>query len=145
MNRLKEKDWWFWFVTDCLLFNHLAEWPVDIFLSIAPVIGFTAVHAVYYMARDKRIASFPLQVRLAYILLLIMGSWRPLEFIHWIQLFGTTALLVYDYCLLARIMTLMPWNRNRPFSIELAWNTFITKPVAGSFLQTAQGKQALSE
>jgi hypothetical protein len=141
MNRIKEKDWWFWFATLCMLFNYMTAWPVDLALGILPVVCITSIHLVYYFARDRHIASFPVQVRIGYILLLVLGSWPPLEFIHWIQLFGTTALLAYDYCLLARILTLMPWNRSRPFSVELAWNTFLAEPVTGSFLQTVQNKQ----
>ena len=36
--------------------------------------------------------SFPVQVRLAYLTLLLAGAWEPLAILHWIQLVGTTAM-----------------------------------------------------
>jgi hypothetical protein len=59
----------------------------------------------------------------------------PLSFIHWIQLVGTTAVVTVGYCPLARIMVLMPWNRSRPLTVALAWNTIISPPVADSILE----------
>jgi hypothetical protein len=116
MNRWKKMDWWYWLATDGLLIGSVAGWRWGAY----PVITLTVIQAVHYLIRERRIAAFPVQVRLG--------------FIHWIQLAGTTAVVTVGYCPLARIMVLMPWNRSRPLSVALAWNTLISPPVAGSIL-----------
>ena len=131
MNRWKEMDWWYWLVTDGLLIGALAGWRWGLY----PAIALTVVQTVHYLVRERRIAAFPVQVRLGYLLLLVLGMYPPLAFIHWIQLAGTTAVVTVGYCPLARIMVLMPWNRSRPLTVALAWNTIISSPVAGSILE----------
>ena len=131
MNRWKEMDWWYWLVTDGLLIASLAGWR----WGILPVIGLTMIQTAHYFVRERRIAAFPVQVRLGYLLLLVLGMYPPLGFIHWIQLAGTTAVVTVGYCPLARIMVLMPWNRSRPLTPALVWNTIISPPVTGSILE----------
>jgi len=138
MNCWKEMDWWYWLVTDGLLIGSLAGWPWDIY----PAIALTSIQTVHYLVRERRIAAFPVQVRLSYLLLLVLGMYPPLGFIHWIQLAGTTAVVMVGYCPLARIMVLMSWNRRRQFAAELIWNTIISPPVAGSVMDVRAEKQA---
>ncbi len=131
MKRWKEMDWWYWLVTDGLLIGSLAGWRWGTY----PVIALTVIQTVHCLVRGRRIAAFPVQVRLGYLLLLVMGMYPPLSFIHWIQLAGTTAVVTVGYCPLARIMVLMPWNRGRALTAELVWNTIISSPVTGSLLE----------
>lgn len=51
-----------------------------------------------------------------YMVLLVCGLWEPLRFLYWIQLIGTSAMVLVGYCLLARILSLMPWNLREPLS-----------------------------
>jgi hypothetical protein len=130
MKRLRETDWWYWLVTDGLLIGSLAGWPWGTW----PVIALTMFQAMHYLLQEKRIAAFPVQVRLGYLLLLVLGTQPYLGFIHWIQLAGTTAVVTVGYCPLARILALMPWNRSGTLTTALVWNTIVTPPVAGSIL-----------
>ena len=50
------------------------------------------------------------------------------------SLAGTCATVGLDYCTLARIMSLMPWNRTRPLTLRLVWRTFASPPVPGSVI-----------
>jgi hypothetical protein len=131
MKRWKEMDWWYWLVTDGLLIGSVAGWRWGAY----PVITLTVIQAVHYLIRERRIAAFPVQVRLGYLLLLVLGMYPPLGFIHWIQLAGTTAVVTFGYCPLARIMVLMPWNCSRPLTAALVWSTIISPPVTGSILE----------
>jgi hypothetical protein len=90
--------------------------------------------------RERRLAAFPVQVRLGYLLLLALGTVPYLGFIHWIQLAGTTAVVTVNYCPLARFLSLMPWNRKRPLTAALVWHTVVLPPVAGSVLDVHSGK-----
>lgn len=55
--------------------------------------------------------------------------------VHWIQLAGTAAVVTVDYCALARLLTLAPWNRREPLSLALVGRTLFSAPVQGSFLE----------
>jgi hypothetical protein len=41
------------------------------------------------------------------------------------------ALVVFGYCIMARFLSLMPWNRSVPFTMKLLARTFLTAPVIG--------------
>ena len=130
MTPRKDRDWGYWLVTDVLLIGGVTGWP----WGMIPVIGLTVVQVTHYLAREKRVAAFPVQVRLGYLLLLLLGLYPPLGFIHWIQVAGTTAVVTVGYCPLARILALMPWNRRQPLSLRIIWKTIVTPPVDGSIL-----------
>jgi hypothetical protein len=123
-------DWWYWLVTDGLLIGHLAGWHWGAW----PVIALTVVQVAHYRVRERRVTSFPVQVRLGYLLLLVLGTMPYLGFIHWIQLAGTTAVVTVGYCPLARMLALMPWNRSRPLTAAQVWDIIVAPPVAGSIL-----------
>jgi hypothetical protein len=135
MNRWNEMDWWYWLVTDCLLTGGLAGWPWGGY----PVIAVTIIQVAHYLARERHIAAFPVQVRLAYLLLLVLGMYPVLGLVHWLQFAGTTAVVAVGYCPLARILVLMPWNRRRRLTLALVWHTLVSPPVRGSVLKTLPG------
>jgi len=132
----RDLDWWYWLVTDLLLIAGLAGWR----WGMLPVIGLTLVQVVHYLARETRVTAFPVQVRAGYLLLLVTGLFQPLAFIHWIQLAGTTAVVTVGYCPLARILALMPWNRDQPLTFRFVRNTVFSPPVAGSILGARPGE-----
>jgi len=43
---------------------------------------------------------------------------------------GTFALVLFGYCLMARILSLLPGNRTEPVSLDLILRTFLTPPDA---------------
>jgi hypothetical protein len=124
-------SWWYWLGADALLAWGLAGAPG----GFVPVILLCAWQALHFLARERSLAAFPVQVRLAYLGLLLVGLWEPAQFVYWIQLAGTTAMVLADYCPLARLLSLMPWNRTRPLSWRLVARTFFSRPVKGSILQ----------
>jgi len=131
MNRIKSIRWQYWAVTDVLLIAAVLGWQP----AFAAVIGLNLVQLVHFLAREKRLSAFPVQVRAAYLGLLLAGQWDPLYFIYFIQIAGTTAMVLADYCPLARFLSLMPWNRQGPFTLELLKRTVFSPPVRGNILQ----------
>lgn len=99
-------------------------------------IAFCLFHGLYFWVQTRHFLAFPVQVRLAYIALLCMSLWSPLHFIAWLQLVGTTAAVFVDYCFLARVMSLMPWNKRERYSLRLFKRTFFTPPVSGSVMDS---------
>ena len=122
--------WWYWLATACLLAASLCGWDAGLWFTMA----FVAVQLAHYRALQGSMCAFPVQTRVAFLALLAVGSFPPLGFIHWMQLAGTCATVGLDYCTLARIMSLLPWNRTQPLTFRRVWRTFVSSPVRGSVL-----------
>jgi hypothetical protein len=122
--------WWYWLATVILIAGSLAGVPGAIGAAIAVCV----VQAAHFGAEDGGV-SFPVQIRLAYLGMLLAGLWVPLRFLHWVQLVGTTAFLLTGYCLLARLLSLMPWNRAEPLTAALVRRELFSAPTRGNVRQ----------
>ncbi len=122
MRRIHDLGWWYWFLTVGLLGTGLSGRPTGIFLAMV----LCAVQIAHVSRLTRDVAAFPMQVRIAYMGMLIAGFWEPLQWIHWLQLAGTTARVLIGYCLLARTLSLAPWNRWQPLSFALIKRTFLS-------------------
>jgi hypothetical protein len=122
--------WIYWLLTDVLLIGGLAGW----FPGFMPVIILCGIQVLHFLYRAGSLGAFPVQVRIAYLLMIVLGQWNILIFILWMQAIGTTIELLFDYCTLARLMALMPWNRNKPLSLRLIHLVLFNAPVKGSVL-----------
>jgi hypothetical protein len=127
----RDLSWWYWAATDLLLLAGLAGAEA----AFPAAIALGAVQTVHFRVREGRASAFPVQVRIAYLGLLLLALWPPLRFIYWIQLAGTTAMVLFDYCPLARLLSLMPWNRSERLSLGLIRRTVASPPVRGNVLQ----------
>ena len=124
----KDLVWRYWLITDALLIAGISGWHYGYLLAIA----LCTLQVVHFGLREHwDMAAFPVQVRLAYLLLLILALWEPLRFIYLLQIIGTTAMVLFNYCFLARVMALMPWNREQALSLGLLVRTFLTAPTPG--------------
>jgi len=131
MRFYQDISWWYWGVTVPLLAIGLMGYAEG-FMAAAIL---TSVQVVHFYAREGSLMAFPVQVRMAYLGLLVLAQWPPFYWVYWLQLAGTTAMVLFSYCLLARILSLMPWNRYEPFSLKLFVRTFFSAPVRGNILQ----------
>ncbi len=98
----------------------LTGWPTGIFLAIVLCV----IQIAHVMGFTRDVTAFPVQVRVTYLIMLIAGLWEPFQWIHWLQLAGTSARVLIGYCLLARALSLAPWNRWQPLSFALIKRTF---------------------
>jgi hypothetical protein len=131
MSRLSDAAWWYWLATVFFLTGGFFGCTTCVYFVLALCVVQTAHFAVH----RRRISAFPVQVRLAYLGLLIVGLWPPLRFVHGIQLIGTSAVVLTDYCFLARVLALLPWNRTEPFTARLVQRTMLAPPRRGEFTQ----------
>ena len=93
---------------------------------------------VHYRLGKGSFAAFPVQVRLVYAAVLLLDLlWQPMAWHLWMMAFSTLVLVLFDWCLLSRIMALMPWNRREALSWHLLRRTFVSGPVKGSVLDRA--------
>jgi hypothetical protein len=125
----------YWQVTALLLAAHLSGWAP----GLALVIALTAVQAVHFALHRRSLQAFDVQVRAGYLALLLIGSVGPLWPIHVVQFLGVNALLVADYCLLARLLVLLPWNRRTRFSPALLRWALFSPPAPGAITDRVPG------
>lgn len=131
MKLYKDISWWYWFATVPMLIIGIAGITAGFYLAM----GLTAFQVFHYLAKEKSIAAFPVQVRISYLLLLVTAQLPYMFWIYWVQIAGTSAMVLVGYCPLARILSLMPWNRTESFSLKLLFRTFFSRPVEGNILQ----------
>ena len=99
------------------------------------VVIFSAAHAllVLFLLRF-RVSAFPAQVRIAYCIWVVVGTYAPyMVILMYITTIGLATNLFANYCPLARMMYLFPWNREETFSLNLVARVFLSPPVAGKF------------
>jgi hypothetical protein len=78
-------------------------------------------------------------VRTGYLVLLLAGHLPGLWPIHLLQFVGINALLVADYCPLARMLVLLPWNRRVPLSLSLLRWLVLAPPAPGPITARVPG------
>lgn len=115
---------WHWALTIPLLAAHLAGVSG---MALSAIILCGAV-AAYFLVRLRRLRTYPVQIRLAYLGLLLVGMLPWMGWIHWIQLAGTTAMVNLGYFPFARTLSLAPFNREVPVAPSLLWHTFLLEP-----------------
>jgi hypothetical protein len=127
----KQIDWWYWFATACLLTAGVAGYATGFVL----VIGLSGIQLIHFTMREHSLSAFTVQVRF-WFLILVLSAWpEPMQIVYWLPVAGTWARSIFGYCLLARLLSLMPWNRRVPFSFGLLMRTFFSRPVRGSIMQ----------
>jgi len=128
----RKMDWYYWLASAALL---TAAVLLQAPLALPAAIGLTVVQLAHFAILSRGLLTFQLQVRIAYLALLLVAAWPPLRFVLWAPVVGTWAVVVADYCLLARCLSLLPWNRVTPLTWREAAATFVRPPVAGAVMQ----------
>src|SRR3989338_2950432 len=122
--------WWYLFATQlsvlCAIFIDVSGVYAALVLCVAQI--------VHFGIEDKSFLSFSCQIRLALAALFLTALYEPLGGVLWIPAIGLTARLTVNYCLLARLMSLLPWNRKQPLTWALVKKTLFSPPVQGGTL-----------
>jgi len=126
-----QRGWWYWLLTACLLTWGVAGYPFGFELAI----GLTVVHMIDYIVRERSLTAFAVQVRLSVLLYLLLSYPEPLQFLFWVPVVGIWARALFGYCIMARTLSLMPWNRRLPFTGALLFKTYFSRPVRGNIMQ----------
>lgn len=128
---LKQLNWWYWFVTACLLTAGLAGYKTGFNLAI----GLSLIQLIHFTIREQSVTAFPVQIRFWFLILVLAAFPDPLQIVYWLPAAGTWARSIFGYCLMARLLSLMPWNRRVPLSGGLLMKTFFSRPVRGNIMQ----------
>jgi len=123
--------WWYWAATSILLIGVVSGNSQ----SLQAVIALNAIQVIHFILLEKSLVTFPVQVRITYFGLLFLAQAPFMFWIFWWQLIGTSAMVFFEYCFLARCLSLLPWNKKENYSLELIKRTFLSGPVRGNVLQ----------
>jgi len=121
-------SWWVWAVTALCLGAGLKGYSSGFYAAII----ISVVQTVIYDLKETSALTFPVQIRFAYTCLLILCQVPSLKWLYWLPTVGTFALVLFGYCLMARILSLLPGHRTEPMSLDLIRRTFLTPPVPGN-------------
>ena len=121
--------WWAWMVTAVLLAIGLAGHPSAFVAGMV----MTVVQLVMMLIRERSVSAFAVQIRIAYLVLLGICFVPQMRWLYWLPMVGTFALVIFGYCLLARMLYLLPWNRTEPLSMDLVRRTFVSRPDLSRF------------
>ena len=120
--------WWVWLVTVSLLAVGIALHPAGFLAAIL----LSILQSLYFLWRLRSFGHYAVQIRLAYTALLLVCFIPVMRWLYWLPTLGTFALIMFGYCLMARVLSLMPWNRSEPMSVALVGRTLFTPPVVGN-------------
>jgi hypothetical protein len=127
---LKDAAWWIWSATLlCIGFGLFVDKAGFLFAVVL-----TIMNLHYYAYLDKSFTSFSVQVRAAILILFLAGLTPGLSWLYWIPFIGITVRNLTGYCLLARLLSLLPWNRNEPLTMALVKRRIFSPPSKGSVL-----------
>jgi hypothetical protein len=119
----------YWQLTALLLAAHFAGCSSSLDAAIA-LSGVQVAHVAILSGGQWR--ALDLQVRLVFFALLGVGTLPGMEWLHLLQFAGINGVLVADYCLLARLLSLLPWNRSHALSWALVRRVLLLPPTPGS-------------
>ena len=122
--RFTDYTWWLWLIIASSLLVGLLVTPIGLWVGVGLSVG----QALAFLLKEGRLKSFPAQLRIAYVLILGLCSIPTLHMLFWVPTIGTFALCFLGYCLLARMLSLMPWNRETPLTLYKAIETFLVPP-----------------
>lgn len=131
----KEPTWWVWLVTMLLLACGLAGQPA----GFVGAITLSVAQSGWFVWQHRRLRPYPVQIRVAYTGLLLLCLTPLLRWLYWLPTVGTVALLLFGYCLMGRMLSLLPWNRQEAINLVLLRRTFLTPPIPGNALHGLPG------
>jgi hypothetical protein len=127
----KEITWWVWAFTALLLMVGVVGFSWGFIAAIV----LSIIQTVVFVLKKRSLHGFGVQIRVAYSLLLIVCYIPGMRWLYWLPMVGTFGLILFGYCLTARILSLLPWNRTEKLSTNLLRRTFLSPPVVGNVMQ----------
>lgn len=120
MRGFKATSCWFWLACALALTAGGLGWRPGFALAIA----ISVVHVLVAIEVESSLVSMRVQVRAA-LLLILLAMWpERLHFLYWAPIVGAWVRVLFDYCLLRRLLSLMPWNSAKPFSLQRVHEAF---------------------
>ena len=107
----KSLGWWYWFITLIAMITGLA----GIIEGFYAVILVSLIQFIHFTI-SRGFTAFPTQVRFVYGIFTIIALFDPTRIFYWALLVGTIMVTLFDRCIIARVLILMPWNKGEKLS-----------------------------
>lgn len=126
----KDYGWWYWVASTLCLWVAVTTEPAA--YNLALIIG--VVQLTHFTFAEGGLTKFPVQIRLGYLSFLLLAMPEGLQLLQWVPAFGTLARVLFGYCIMARMLMLLPFNRTVALSWRFVAEAFLTPPVRGSIM-----------
>ena len=126
----RDYGWWYWVASTISLWFALAGFNGA--YEMALMIG--AAQLLHFIYVERHVGNFPVQIRMGYLSFLLLALPEGLQWLLWVPAVGTLLRVLTGYCIMARMLMLMPFNREVQLSAEFVTAAFLTPPVAGNIL-----------
>jgi len=120
----KNLDWQYLLVCATGLTLGLTGWNPGFIIAVV----MAAVQCFHTIIVQRSLTNFPSQVRITYTLLLLAALPGSMNWLYWMPAIGTWVYLLFDYCLLARMLSTLPINSGKSFSFHLVRSTLLAPP-----------------
>jgi hypothetical protein len=138
---LRDATWWSWVVMISLLAARLSGGSILIVWLAVAVCAAMMVMDIILRRGDLRAMS--VQIRIGYLILLMLGLLPGMAWIHWMQLIGTSVRVLTGYCLLHRELLMLPWNSQAPMTAGEMWRILLTPPGDGGLFRLSDASRAM--
>lgn len=127
---IKDYGWWYWLASTISLWLAMTVYPEALMWALS--IG--VIQLIHYRLKEGSLIRFSVQIRLGYLTYLLLALPDNLQWLLWLPTVGTLARVLFGYCLMARLLALLPINRQVPLSWKYVMDAFLTPPVRGNVL-----------
>ena len=121
----KNVDWYYLLFCAIYLSLGLTGWKPGFLIAIA----MATIQLIHTLMTHRRITAFPVQVRIAYTLLLLAALPDSMNLLYWLPTVGSWLYVLFSYCLLARTLSLLPFISGQTFSLERVRTVLLARPV----------------
>jgi len=134
---IKDHGWWYWLASTICLWLAVTIQPVA--YEWALIIA--AIQLLHFSLAEGGLGKFPVQIRIGYLSFLLLAIPEGFEWTLWIPAVGTLARVLFGYCIMARMLMLLSFNRQQVLDWPFVKVAFLAPPVRGNILH---GLPALS-
>lgn len=116
----RSATWWFWFATALLL---VAARVVEPWAGVV-ALGLMLAQVIAGYIREDSWDSLTVQTRIVFVAVIFTGHLPHLGPLLWLAAFAAIAIVVFDYCVASRLLSLMAPHRRDPLDRALVRRTF---------------------
>lgn len=127
---IKDYSWWYWVVTSICLWLTMTVYPEAYQWTVVIAV----IQLLHFSLLEGSATHFSVQIRWGFLIYLLIALPENLQWILWLPAFGTLARVLFGYCLMARLLMLLPFNRKVKLTWQFVREAFLTPPVRGSIL-----------
>lgn len=136
---IKDHGWWYWLASTICLWFAVMSYPVA--YEWALLIACTQL--IHFAVAEKGISHFPVQIRLGYLSFLLLAMPEGFQWLLWVPAVGTLMRVLFGYCIMARMLMMLPFNREVDLSWKYVKEAFFTPPIRGNIMHGLPSFQTL--